>query len=71
MPARILHDYDPGSDQTEEDWLAEEYDNGWVPEYGHGVPFELNGPLVHRWAMIRHANDDPTSGTSGSRMWRS
>lgn len=49
---RILHDYDPGSDQTEEDWLAAEYDAGWVPEYGHGVPIELNGRQVHRWAMI-------------------
>jgi hypothetical protein len=49
---RILHDYDPGSHQTEADWLAAEYDVGWVPEYGHGVPIELNGRLVHRWAMI-------------------
>ena len=53
MPARILHDYDPASDQTEEDWLAQEYDHGWLPEYGRGVPIELNGRMVHRWAMIR------------------
>jgi hypothetical protein len=49
---RILHDYDPASDQCEADWLAAEYDTGWVPEYGHGIPIELNGRLVHRWAMI-------------------
>jgi hypothetical protein len=49
---RILHDYDPACDQGEEDWLAAEYDAGWVPEYGHGIPIELNGGLVHRWAMI-------------------
>ena len=53
MPARILHDYDPASDQTEADWLAAEYDNGWVPEYGYGVTIELNGRTVRRWAMIR------------------
>jgi len=49
---RILHDYDPASDQTDADWLAAEYDGGWVPEYGHGVPIELNGRLVPRWALI-------------------
>ena len=49
---RILHDYDPTTDQTEEDWLAAEYDAGWVLEYGHGIPIELNGCLVHRWSMI-------------------
>ena len=49
---RILHDYDPACDQTEEDWLGAEYDAGWIPEHGHGVPIELNGRQVHRWAMI-------------------
>jgi hypothetical protein len=49
---RILHDYDPASDQTEEDWLAAEYDARWVPEYGRCIPIELNGRPVHRWAMI-------------------
>jgi len=39
---RILHDYEATSDQTEADWLAAEYDAGWVPEYGHGIPIELN-----------------------------
>jgi hypothetical protein len=53
MRARILHDYGPHSDQTEQDWLAAEYDNGWQPEHGQGVPIELNGRMVHRWAMIR------------------
>ena len=53
MRARILHDYDPHSDLTEQDWLAAEYDNGWPPEHGQGVTIELNGRTVHRWAMIR------------------
>jgi hypothetical protein len=47
----------PASDQTEADWLAAEYDAGWVPEYGHGIPIELNGGQVHRWAMIEAAAD--------------
>ena len=53
MRARILHDYDPHSDLTEQDWLAAEFDNGWQPEHGQGLTIELNGRTVHRWAMIR------------------
>jgi hypothetical protein len=53
MPARILHDYDPDSDQAEADWLASQWDTGWKPEYGYGVPVHIDGKLLHRWAMIR------------------
>jgi hypothetical protein len=53
MPTHILHDYDPESDQDEADWLAAEYDAGWVPEYGYGVPLRVGGKLLHRYAMIR------------------
>jgi hypothetical protein len=42
----------PGDRQSEADWFAAEYDAGWVPEYGQGILIELNGRLVHRWAMI-------------------
>jgi hypothetical protein len=52
----ILHDYDPTSDQDEANWLAAKYDAGLVPEYGHGIPIELNGRRVHRRAMIEPAD---------------
>ncbi len=59
MPARILHDYDPNSDQEEADWLASEWDNGWKPEYGFGVPVRIDGKLLRRWAMIREERSAP------------
>lgn len=38
MRARILHDYDPHSDLTEQDWLAAEYDNGRHLNTAKGSP---------------------------------
>jgi hypothetical protein len=59
MPIRILHDYDPESDQTETDWIATEHDAGWVPEYGYGLPVRISGKLVHRYAKIRGQSEAP------------
>jgi len=36
-----------------EDWLAGWAAAGWVPELGYGVPTEIGGRHLVRWAMIR------------------
>jgi hypothetical protein len=59
MPTRILHDYDPESDQNETDWLAAEHAAGWIPEYGYGLPVRISGKLLHRYAMIRYESEPP------------
>ena len=56
MPRRVLLDWTPGADQSEEDWLADQYDHGWVPDHYYGAApatVSIDGhPPVHRWAMV-------------------
>lgn len=61
QPARVLHDWHPESDQPEGDWLADQYDQGWVPDHLYGgrpAKVRIDGePLVHRWAMVAASED--------------
>ncbi|MGV8846104.1 hypothetical protein [Tessaracoccus sp.] len=62
QPRRTLADWRPDSDQDEQDWLAAQYDAGWVPDplYG-GAPATVSvdgNPPVHRWAMVQIPDDN-------------
>ena len=55
LPRRILHDWDPDGPLSLEDWLAAEYDAGWVPDPLYNVEGAwavINGKRVRRYAMI-------------------
>ena len=51
-PRRRLDDWSPDLGELDE-WLAEQAQLGWEPEYGGtGTDVVVNGQLVRRFAMI-------------------
>ena len=62
---RILHDWNPNGDQTEEDWLAAQAEAGWQPDPDIAGPstVSIDGqPPVHRWAMIQTPDHTDAAG---------
>lgn len=56
-PARKLVEWTEDAGPVE-DWLARWAVSGWAPELGYGVPTEIGGRHLVRWAMIQASPPD-------------